>query len=251
MNDKIIKDTFDKIHAEEKLKADTKAFLFRKTKGYSRTPLPGVIRLVPAALCLLFLLLCGNFLFLTPTASISIDINPSVELDINRFDQVVSVNGYNQDGRELADSLSLKFMDYHDAVLRLMENDQITALLSRNEILTIAVAGSDGSQCERILSDLESCTDGHENTHCYSASSEEMEAAHELGLSCGRYQAFLELQSLDPDITPEEVQNMTMREIYDLINELSGNEQNAAQSAAPSVGHHGNGNRHGHAHGHE
>ena len=31
---------------------------------------------------------------MTPTAYISIDINPSLELGINRFDRIVSVEGY-------------------------------------------------------------------------------------------------------------------------------------------------------------
>lgn len=30
---------------------------------------------------------------------------------------------------------------------------------------------------------------------------EEVASAHETGLSCGKYRAFLELQLLDPDIT--------------------------------------------------
>ena len=32
-------------------------------------------------------------------------------------------------------------------------------------------------------------------------------------ISIGKYRAFLELQALDPSVTPEEVQKMTMREI--------------------------------------
>ena len=47
-----------------------------------------------------------------------------------------------------------------------------------------------------------------------------LDQAHELGMSCGKYRAFLQLQELDPTITPEQVQNMTMREIRDLLNQL-------------------------------
>ena len=36
-------------------------------------------------------------------------------------------------------------------------------------------------------------------------------------MSVGRYQAYLRLRELDPDITAEEVQAMTMREIEQLL----------------------------------
>lgn len=61
-------------------------------------------------------------------------------------------------------------------------------------------------------------------------------------LSCGKYRAFLELQLLDPDITPEAVQNMTMREIRELINSLSVNSGTDTSSYRnQGHGHHGHG----------
>ena len=43
-------------------------------------------------------------------------------------------------------------------------------------------------------------------------------------MSVGKYRAFLELQALDPSVTAEEVQSMSMREIRDRIAALSGGE---------------------------
>lgn len=57
----------------------------------------------------------GSWLYFTPTAAISIDINPSIELEVNRFGRVLSVTGYNDDGRVLADSLPIKHLGYADA----------------------------------------------------------------------------------------------------------------------------------------
>lgn len=71
-------------------------------------------------------------------------------------------------------------------------------------------------------------------------------AAHEAGLSCGKYRAFLELQLLDPDITPEAVQGMTMREIRELIESLrtDGEDGNSPYNDWGG-GHHGQGDGHG------
>ncbi|HJA93216.1 MAG TPA: hypothetical protein H9717_08930 [Candidatus Eisenbergiella merdipullorum] len=250
MNDRIrerVKEAFHEIHAEEELKKKTKAFLFQKLQAPSGCRTGRLWHLVPVMACLLLIAVVGGGwrLYFTPTAAISIDVNPSLELEINRFDRVLSVKGYNDDGQSLADSLDIRFMDYDDAVRQILESTAVTDLLSRDAALTIAVTGSDEEQCGRILSDMESCTSGHENAHCYSTDSAETEKAHELGLSLGKYNAFLVLQELDPDITPEEVQNMTMREIRDLIEALSpGGQENEEEHE----GHHGRG--HGAEEGH-
>lgn len=77
--------------------------------------------------------------------------------------------------------------------------------------------------------------------YCYFALSEEV-AAYETGRSRGKYRAFLELQLLDPEITPETVQGMTMREIRDLIRRLSGyGEDDEAPYHNRGNGHHGYG----------
>ena len=119
------------------------------------------------------------------------------------------------------------------------------SLLSNDEIMAITVIKSDGVQSARILSDLEFCTSEHQNTYCYFADSKEVEVAHELGFSCGKYRAFLELQELNPDITSEEIQGMTMREIHDLINALSPDNETEIQSE-DDRGHHGARNRYRH-----
>lgn len=225
MNDRI-KSAFAQVQAGEELKDKTREFLADKTRGYTgqRRFWPQRIAfcqpIVSAALCLLILVFGGHWFYFTPTAKISIDVNPSLELGINRFDRVVAVEAYNEDGQALAASLDIRFMGYQEAVSRILENEKVAALLSQDEILTITVMESKGVQSTRILSDMESCAAGHQNTYCYSADSREVAPAHDHGMSCGKYRAFLELQKRFPDITPEEIQAMTMREIRDLAEEL-------------------------------
>ena len=258
MNDKL-KESFDKIHAEESLKDTTKRFLAQKTQGYTNDKPIRYRLLVPVAACLLFILLgCSSvWIYFTPTATISIDINPSVELGINRFDKVVSVNGYKDDGKALADGLQIDYMDYTDAVNQILQDGTVAALLSQDEVLTIAVIGSDGQQCERILSNMETCTAGHKNAHCYAAEAdaEDVAAAHDLGLSYGKYRAYLKLCELGSDITPEEIKDMTMREIRELLRaHTSAGQDDASQAgtgtgAGTGAGHHGSGSGHGRRHG--
>lgn len=242
LNNKIHQ-ALQQIHAEQALKNKTKAALKQKIQQYEKQKYKTEKRRLVAILACLCLLLIGGagWFYFTPATTISIDINPSLEVGVNFFDRVVSVESYNDDGQELAASLDIRFMTYAQAIQEILETENITDLLSADEILTISVIGSDEQRCRRILSDIESYTAGQKNIYCYSAASDEVATAHEIGLSYGKYRAFLELQSLDPDITPEELQHMTMREIRDLIDSLSGNKQNENASDT----HQGAGNGHG------
>lgn len=235
MNDKI-KEVFLQIRAEEALKDKTKEFLAYKTKRYTKPVRHRFHIYAVVCVSLLFLLAGGHWLYFTPTSIISIDINPSLELSVNRFDLVISVDSLNADAKELADVIDVRFRNYVDAVNQILANKKVDDLLSNNEVMTITITGSDETQSAMIFSELEGCTTGHKNTYCYFSSSAEAASAHEAGLSCGKYRAFLELQLLDPDVTAESVQGMTMREILDLIDRLSGGNPDETSETPPGRG---------------
>ena len=242
-----LKEIFGPIRAEEDLKNRTRAFLAERTRNYTRaeTKKRRYPAYAAACACLLLVLLGGRWLYFTPTAAISIDINPSLELSVNRFDRVIAVTGFNEDGQALSNALDVKYKNYAQAMEQIVHHDSIMALLSNGEVMSITVAGPDG-QSAKLLSGVETCTAGQGNIDCYSARPEEAAAAHETGLSCGKYRAFLEVRRLDPDITPEDVQGMTMREIRDRIDRLSSDGgSDATQPGGQGNGHHENGNGHG------
>ena len=247
MDDKI-KAAFGAVRADEKLKSKTRAFISQKTHGYTVRGAVNYRRILPAGAvcCLALILFAGLGLYFTPTARINIDINPSIELGINRFDKVVSVNPLNDDGKKLAESLDIKFTGYDEALQKILDNKSVEAMLSDNEVMTVTVIETNNAQSAEILSETRACVRGYGNVYCHSASSEEAAAARALGLPCGKYRAFLELRELDPDIAPEEVCNMTMRQIRELIADLSGNGNNESSASGGGNGHHGNGYGHGH-----
>ena len=237
-----IQETFDMIHADEKLKDRTREFLAEAAgspRGHS-----AALRLVPA-LCLTLILagFGGWQLYFRPVSVISIDINPSLELDVNRFDRVVDVKEYNEDGEKLSESLEILFMNYEDALEEIMADENVQTYLAGDQVMSIVVTGEDEKKTQTVYSNVEACTRDQENTHCYHADSADLEGAHEAGLSYGKYMAYLELKELDPDIAPEDVQGMTMREIRDRIGQLSGNadlsdidaERMQATAAAPET----------------
>ena len=160
MNEKW-KSAFDQIHAEEALKDHTKEYLSEKIYNRRSASHPVFRRaaVLAAGLVLLFFI-GGTWIFMTPTAYISIDINPSLELGINRFDRIVSVDGYNEDGDDLAESLNITFMDYSDALDEILSSQSIEDYLSGDALMSLTVAGDNETQYTEILDTVETCADG-------------------------------------------------------------------------------------------
>ena len=123
----------------------------------------------------------------------------------------------------MLDSLDIRFTEYSDAVTQIIESEDITSLLSDGEIMTIAVIGEDSTQSKEVLSTVQSCTSGKSNTYCYAARTEEV----------------------DPTVTVEQIQPMTMREIRERIWELSGDGDSETQPSGNGHGQQGNGNGQG------
>ena len=255
MNDRI-REAFAAVRAEEALKESTRAFVAERTAGYRRRGRPTAGRLVmAAAACLAVLVVLGGWrVYFTPTASVSIEINPWVELSVNRFDRVIAVSGRNDEGAALAEERDLRFLSCDEAIQTVLADTEVAALLAENAVMDIAVTGADEAQCGRLLSQAESCTAGWSSAHCYHAGSEEAAAAREAGLSLGKYRMYQALQALDPAITAEKVRDMTMSQLQALLDALSGGEdmgntQGAGQGAgqtgtgqgAGQSGHHGYG----------
>ena len=242
-----IKPVFDQIRAEESLKQSTLAYLSEKTKPADRHSNGFGMRRLAGAVCVLVLFLGGWFVYQIPTASISIDINPSVELSVNFFDRVISVKAYNDDGQELLNQIRVIHLSYEEAVERILEEDSVDGLLNSGELMMLSVIGPEGTQVDRILAEIEACTAGNKQMKCCYASPETAEQAHAAEVSAGKYRAFLELRELDPDVTLDDIRDLTMRQIRELMEQCNtGDEETTCPEDPKSSGHHGNGDSAGH-----
>lgn len=245
-----VHDAFDDIHAEEALKERTLAAIEARVaaaRGRSARPRrPVAVRGLAVAACLLVALLgAGTGVCLTPTAVISVDVNPSVELGINRFDRVVYAKGMNEDGERLVDSVDVWGSTYDEAVERLLDSDQVAGLLEEGALADVTVVDSGTEQCERLLAGVEACTRGREGTSCHAAAEGDVAAAHDEGLSYGKYRVLLEIQELDPEVTADDVRDLTMRELHELLDSLGG-AGTSTEEALASGGQSGHGGRHQH-----
>lgn len=220
--DNKIKQTFHKIYAETELKTQTKEFITYQIKNY-HTQRRNIMRkrMVSVMACFLFFIMgfSGHYLYFTQMAVISMDINPSIELNINRFDKVISINSYNDDGVELANVLDIKFMNYKNAIDTILNTDMITENFINNETLSIVVVGKNEQKSKEMYENIQNNMTEKQNVYCDMGNFEEVNEAHQAGLSVGKYRAYLEWQNVDKSVTIDDVKGLTMKEIRDCINQ--------------------------------
>lgn len=242
-----LKEAFHKLHAEEELKKHTAEYIFQRTHGYRKNKIVPYGKLAAVIACCLLLAAGweGYSAYFTKTSVISIDINPSIELSINPFGKVISVETYNEDGYLVISSVDVRFKDYREALRQIFSSESMAQYLAQDYLIAITVFETDERKNQEILTNLTSCTASYGNICCASGSPEEAAAAHAKGMSFGKYKAFLELQSLDPDISAEEVKGLTMRQIRDFINKLSDEPKQITPDSQNSGYGNGNGYRKG------
>ena len=125
-----IYDAFDSVSAGRELKEKTKAYLSQASvRRHS-----GSARYAAAVACLLFVLLgIGGYAFyMTPVAAISIDVNPSMEWEVNRLDRVVSVICYNKEAEHVVEKLHLKHRKYDEAITVLLTSREMSGYLAES-----------------------------------------------------------------------------------------------------------------------
>lgn len=255
MNEEL-KSAFDAVHASEELKQNTcKAILLAAEAERRRTlNRPALAARILIATCCLVLMLWGGYYFaLEPVAAISVDVNPSLQLSINRLDRVISLEGQNPDGQYLAQSLDVVMEPYAQALEEILDCGEIQACLNRQEPVSITVSATDQEKTSQLLTAVEGCAGGHQGVYCGALSSSDAADAAAAGVSMGRYRAYLLLCQLDPTVTLEDIQDLSMGEIRRWIADLqdgdglsqggtgNSNDFESPGSSNGSDGHHGQG----------
>lgn len=215
-----IQESLEPLKADDALKQRTKTYLFQEMEKREKKHLKPLqtFRFAFALIACTFALTVGSvgyYLITTPVSYISVDINPSLELSLNRFDNVVDVSAYNEDGTALLAQLDLEGDSYDQAIDEIAYAAALSGYFEDTYSFEISVISEEE---EKLIQGIENCS-GYQkySGSCHGLSSEELSEAHNSNLSFGKYNAYLELKEYMPEITPEDCQQMSMRQIRDLI----------------------------------
>ncbi len=240
-----IRKAFEQIQATEQMKLHTYSYVLQEAKRPIKRPRKTAalrpVSAVCAVLALCFGISFGSwYLFKAPVSYISIDINPSIEITLNRLNRVTKATGQNADGRQLLTKMRLNGKNYIDAIETLLQSKQMQPYLTSDADLTVTVASPKAATLRSMLEDSAVTTYYH--GLCKEADMETAAHAHQNSMSFGKYQIYLQLVSYGCTITKEQCQEMPMCQLRTLLAQYESTDDSSCDShsnqTAPNRGHH-------------
>ena len=216
-----IREAFDSVRADEGLRSATATYIAKEAARRRKKPVFN-LRYAMATVALLVGIVgwSGYSAYAMPTSYISIDVNPSLELSLNRFDRVVAVTAYQEDGAAVLAGIELKGKPYADAVDALLADADFQTYLNADAQLTFTVISD---RQEEIIAGLAHCRGYARYCAGSRAASSDIRAhAHANGMSFGKYQSYLDLAAYDPTMTPAQCGRMTMKELHEKLAQCGG-----------------------------
>lgn len=211
-----------------------------------RAPVPFTRRfgLAIAACMLLCLVAFGGFnAYATETAVIGIEVNPAIELGVNRFDIVVDARALNDDGKRILEEVEVTGKNSEEAIAALTQSEIFLSYIGDDSFVDMYVICDDDRQSATLVGQGEqsvstlpcegACNQAGSQTHAEAAQ-------HNMGV--GRYEAAKTLMALDPAITIEACETMSMKELrtriatIDPTNELAWHHNNLGQGSNNGAG---------------
>jgi hypothetical protein len=171
----------------------------------------------------------GTFLWSTPAQFINIDINPSVELSVNYFDRIISVNPMNEDGQKLVESVSVQACRYESGIELVISTAQEMGYLNDEEDVLISISSSDQKRVEKAKNDIiEKVSPSME---ILTFDTEQREQSIQKGISPGRENIIEKVIEIGTDIDKEELTEKPVKELMKIIKENKKTEQEEEKGA--------------------
>lgn len=193
----------------------------------------GRIAAIAACLALVACLIGGVADFLRPVAYVGIDVNPSVELTLNRFDIVVGTHALNDDGKRALEGAPCMWRPFDDAARDL--DGTMRAIAGEGAVVEVSIDCDNESRYAALAAQSNNCFGCNGEAHCNRTSAEERQAAHDSGMGVAKYRAYQALQEAGVDISAEKCASMSMRELRDLL-VRNGGDTSEGEGEHPRMG---------------
>lgn len=222
--------TFDKIHAEENLKQKTVSFLYSKfnKKQNFKNSLKFKFS-VCAASIMLAVVIIYSWIYFTPISYVDIDVNPSIEFSVNRFNKVIKANAYNEDGAEILQNVNVQNMIYEEAIDKLIYVMEDQGYFQNECSMTITIqtnlSDNETNMVENLKTKIDNLITARYNnveSIVFAVSSDVRNNANEHHMTPAKYIAISELQEVDSTATYSSCRNHSIDEINQLIKNYGG-----------------------------
>ena len=219
-----VKEVFDAVILPPGLSDTTLAFIESKRRtGRHKRPQEArrLSFLAAAALLFVALGLAAFGVYGTQTALVGIEVNPSLELGVNRFNMVIFAKALNEDGQRVLSEVDLVGRPYDEALMRITESGSFSAFFGDDSFMDISIVCKDDRQAQTLIALSDSRLAGLPiQGFCGRVSQERHDEALRAGMGVQRFEAACILMDLDPSMTLDGCRHMSMRELSDRILEI-------------------------------
>lgn len=162
-----------------------------------------------------------------PYSYVDVDINPSIELTMNKYDKIVKMEGINQDGKTLLSNIENKNKDLKEGIEEIIKAATEKGYLKSNSqnVVMFAISSKDANKTVMIENNVKNAASGQlkaENLNDTNIVTEKVtlknhDEAKKLGLSPGKLLVIERLKNLEPEKKVEDLKNLSMKDIVGAI----------------------------------
>lgn len=182
-----------------------------KVKQFNYKPFMGIV-----ALLMISILVYFNFKSISPYAEVSLDVNPSIKIELDENQNIIDIKGINKDGSSI-DFTGIKGKNINDGILEIKQRLVEKNYILRGKSLLFGFAFVDTSeniQYEDRVKRVIKNTFNDNDVAFIKGDSNSISDADKKGISLGRYSASLDF---DDNKLEEIIENLTVDEILDAI----------------------------------
>lgn len=155
---------------------------------------------------------------------VTMDINPSLELQLAKDNTVLDVIAYNEEAKQIVETIEVNGEKVEDAVQILLETPAFQEYLEEG-YLQVSVFSDDEEKTvsiEETLNQSISTKVKPEQYSCSRVSKQEKEEADAHHISFGKYQIITAIIELDKDYSITELKDVSMKKLMDVYESLNG-----------------------------
>lgn len=218
----------------------------QENKAVSFKPRWRRLALAAAAVLVIAFGVFFNQMYFSPMATVSFDVNPSIELKVSRSEKVLSATALNADAGVILDGMNLKNVDLNVAVKALIgsmvQNGYVDE--AKNSVL-ITVESGNSQKGQELQQKLSKEVDEMLNTHSLHGSilsqqvdtgdAELAKLADTYGISRGKAALVSLLVEKDPLITLEQAAALSVHEINLLLDSKKTDLQSVSETGKAST----------------
>lgn len=117
--------------------------------------------LVTAAAMFIVFFGVGITAYMTPAYTVSMDVNPAIVYQVNRFEQVIGYEGENGDGEAVLSQLNLRNRSIEDALAMTVDQIEEMGYFKENRMVYVATAAKNENKGEEMSAKLQQSVQAH------------------------------------------------------------------------------------------